>query len=494
MDLTSFMFICFYAALLVLYYIVPGKLQWMLLLAFSLLFYLQSGSPVLVLYPFAAVLVSYVCGKNIEKAQQAGDTRLAKHILLTDLFLLIGCLALLKYLKLGSGGGLSLPLGLSFYTFTLAGYAADIYNGIGQSAPSFAGLLTYGMYFPVMTSGPIMKYRESGGQFYERHAFNYDHFTKGLQRMLYGFFKKLVISARAGTVCSEIFRNYENYSGIYIWIGALMFTFQLYTDFSGCMDIVIGLSETLGITLPENFRTPFFSKSIAEYWRRWHITLGVWMREYVFYPLLRSSLFTKIAKVFREKFGKKRGKQYTTFLAMAVLWFTVGLWHGGALKYLIGSGMLHWFYIVAGEVTLPFWKRTLPKLHIPMEGKFADGFRILRTFFLVNIGNVFFNANSAKAGALMLAAGWKLGNIAALWNGGMLELGLDRIEWCVLIVSLLILLAVSLLQEKGSVRDRIAALPVVIRFALWMVFLFYVIILGEYGPGYTASEFIYADF
>ncbi len=147
--------------------------------------------------------------------------------------------------------------------------------------------------------------------------------------MVWGFFKKLVIAERLGVLVNTVYGSYETYDGLYIWVATACYAFQLYTDFSGCMDIVLGMSESLGIVLPENFRTPFFSKSVAEYWRRWHITLGVWMKDYVFYPLLRSKLFTELNKALKEKCGKKRGKQYATFAAMFVLWLTVGIWHGG---------------------------------------------------------------------------------------------------------------------------------------------------------------------
>ena len=149
------------------------------------------------------------------------------------------------------------------------------------------------------------------------------------------------------------------------------------------MDIVIGLSETFGIVLPENFTTPFFAKNISEYWRRWHITLGVWMRDNVFYPLLRSTMIMGLGKVLKARLGKKKGKQYTTYVAMFILWLSVGLWHGGEMKYVIGSGLLHWAYIVIGELTLPFFTWLFAeKLHMNLKSKGADVFRVVRTFFL----------------------------------------------------------------------------------------------------------------
>ncbi len=491
MEITSFYFLCFYAVLLVLYYLVPGKLQWIVLLLGSGAFYLLGGNGWLILYPLAGVTVTWLAVRGLERQKEQTGRRI---ILAADVLLLLGVLATLKYMRFG--GGIAVPLGLSFYTFSLVGYAADVYNGLAQPEHSYLRTMLYGMYFPTMISGPIMHFKAEGTQLWQQHRFDYMQVTAGLQRMVWGFFKKLVISERAAVITNTVFQNYDQYPGIYIWVGALSFTIQLYTDFSGCMDIVIGLSQTLGIILPENFRTPFFSKSISEYWRRWHITLGVWMKEYVFYPLLRTGLFMNMGKKLRAKCGKKAGKQITTFTAMFLLWFSVGLWHGGDVKYVIGSGLLHWFYIVVGEVTLPFWKKFLPKLHIPMEGKGADLFRILRTFFLVNIGNVFFHANSAGDAARMLLYGITVWNPGALFSAdkGLLSLGLDLIEFTILAVSVVLLFIVSLLQEKGSVRQRIAAKPLALRWLIWIALLFYVILLGNYGPGYSSAEFIYQGF
>ncbi|MCI2049105.1 MAG: MBOAT family protein [Lachnospiraceae bacterium] len=492
MEITSFYFLCFYAVLLCLYYILPGRLQWVLLLSASILFYLLSGNGWLILWPAAAVAVTFLCTQRMKKAQESGQTRGKTAWLLLDVLLLIGVLAALKYLRFG--GGIAVPLGLSFYTFILAGYAIDVYNGIAECQDNFFRLALYGFYFPTMISGPIQLYRESGAQLYEPHRFDYEQVTKGMQRMVWGFFKKLVISEYAAVPANTIFDNYTQYGGAYIWVGAVLFTIQLYADFSGCMDIVIGLSQTLGIKLPENFSTPFFSKSISEYWRRWHITLGIWMKDYVFYPLLRSGLFTRLGKANRERFGRKAGKQLTTFTAMFILWLSVGLWHGGNIKYVIGAGLLHWFYIVFGEVTLPFWKKFLPKLHIPMEGRAADTFRIVRTFFLVNIGNVFFRAESAGAAVHMLRRGISVWNPQILADGSLFGLGLDWIDFTVLLVSVAVLFTASVLQQKRPLRDRIAEKPGAVRWIIWFALLFYVILLGKYGPGYSTSEFIYQGF
>ena len=508
MSFTSFYFLCFYACVRIIYYLIPAKLQWIFLLLSSVAYYLLSGNGVLILYPAAACLAAYAGICAMGRTVDVKKRRLALGLVV---LLLIGCLFVLKYVNFGintingiagvlgfgdiiAGFRFMIPLGISFYTFSVLGYVIDVYNQIAKPQKNFFKMALYGMYFPVILSGPILRYREEGEQFFQPHPFDYKQVTFGLQRMLWGFFKTLVISERMNLIVNTVYDNYADYNGIYIWLATIGYAFQLYTNFSGGMDIALGISQTFGIKLPENFETPFFAKTISEYWRRWHITLGVWMKEYVFYPLLRTQAFSKLGKKCREKFGKKRGKQFTTFIAMFILWFTVGIWHGGDWKFVIGSGLLHWFYIVAGELLNPVYGNIMEKCHIKSDSRLVNGWRMVRTFLLVNIGFVFFRADSAAAACHMLAGALHIGNVGILFDGSLFSLGLDFIEFTIAAVSLLVLLTVSVLQQKEGVRERIARKNIVVRWIIWYALLFYVILLGYYGPGYSAAEFIYQGF
>ncbi|MCH5258140.1 MAG: MBOAT family protein [Lachnospiraceae bacterium] len=511
MGITSFYFLCFFAAILILYYLIPKRLQWGLLLICSAVYYLLSGNGMLILYPVVSVTACYA-GIRMLAAVPEGNAQRRKCILLVTVLVNIGILVVLKYVNFGiyTIDGIArlfgssetlirsvdflIPLGVSFYTFSLLGYVIDVYYGIAEPQKNYLKLMLYGMYFAVIISGPILKYREHGEQFFEPHAFDYRRVSRGLQRMLWGFFKKLVIAERLGVLVDTVYGSYGDYPGTFIWVATVCYAFQLYTDFSGCMDIVLGMSESLGILLPENFQTPFFAGSIAEYWRRWHITLGIWMKEYVFYPVLRTKFFTNLNRSWREKFGKKKGKQYATFAAMFILWLTVGIWHGGDWKFVIGSGLLHWFYIVMEELLAPLCDRLMNRWHIDPRGRGVSIVRILRTFFLVCIGDLFFRAASVGDAFAMLGKAVSVWNPSSLWNGAMLELGLDRVEMVIAAVSLLLLYLVSLLQRTGSVRDKVAAGPLPVRWFIWYALLFGVILLGCYGPGYSAGEFIYQGF
>ncbi len=497
--------------MLILYYSIPRRFQWGFLLLCSVSYCLLSGQGALICYPLLSVTVCYAGTRFLAAAPAEAEKR-RRGILTMTVLVNIGILFALKYVnfvsnsvnglvrlfggpeKMLPGSPLLAPLGVSFYTFTLLGYVMDVYYGLVPVQRNFGKLALYGLYFPNLISGPILKYREHAEQFFAPHLFDYRQVTRGLQRMVWGFFKKLVIAERLGVFVNTVYGSYETYDGAYIWVATVCYAFQLYTDFSGCMDIVLGMSESLGILLPENFQTPFFSKSVAEYWRRWHITLGVWMKEYVFYPLLRTKLFTDLNRRLKEKCGKKRGKQYATFAAMFVLWFTVGVWHGGDWKFVIGSGLLHWCYIVLEELLAPGFARLLNRLRLNAEGRLVTGFRILRTFFLVCVGDLFFRAASAGDAFSMLVCAVRRFDPEIFWDGSLLVLGLDGIDMAVAVVSLLLLWSVSLLQRRGSVRDAIAKKPLPLRWILWYALLFAVILLGCYGPGYSASEFIYQGF
>lgn len=511
MGITSFYFLCFFAVLLIVYYCIPRKFQWGVLLLCSVAYCLLAGQWVLIFYPILSVNVCFT-GTRMLSVTPAEAVKKRRGILAMTILVNIGVLFILKYVnflintvdgvvylfggpdRLIDGVDFLVPLGVSFYTFSLLGYVIDVYYGLAAHQENAFKLALYGLYFPNLISGPILKYREHAAQFFAPHDFDYKQVTQGLQRMVWGFFKKLVIAERLGVLVNTVYGDYESYPGAYIWAATVCYAFQLYTDFSGCMDIVLGLSQSLGITLPENFQTPFFSKSVAEYWRRWHITLGVWMKDYVFYPLLRSKLFTDLNQSFKKKFGKKRGKQYATFAAMFVLWLTVGIWHGGDWKFVIGSGLLHWFYIVMEELLAPPCARIIERLHLNGEGRFLSGVRILRTFFLVCIGDLFFRAASVGDAFAMLGEAVRVWNPWVLVDGSLLQLGLDGIETAVAVCSLLLLWGVSLKQRKESVRECIAKKPLPLRWILWYALLFAVILLGYYGPGYSAAEFIYQGF
>ena len=509
MGITSFMFLLFFAVSVILYYSIPKRCQWPFLLIFSVFYFLVSGNALLILYPLASITVTYFGAKMIE---QEKDRKKRKWGLSLVVVCNLGILIVLKYLNLAvyTYNALAsrlaetpalldtlhflIPLGVSFYTLSILSYVFDVYYEIAPAEKNWAKLFLFGMYFPTIISGPIMRYKDMKEQMLGEHAFDYAQVTRGLQRILWGFFKVLVISERLAIVVSTVYDDFETYGGFYIVFATLCFSLQLYSNFSGSMDIVIGVSQVYGITLPENFQTPFFSKTIQEFWRRWHITLGGWLKDYIFYPVLRTEFFMELPGKLKPRFGKKTAKKITTFSAMFILWFAVGLWHGGSWKYIIGSGMIPWIYIVGGELLEPLWVKLRALFRVTKDTKWFAVFQMVRTFLLMSFAFLFFNSAGFFSALSMIRNVLTTWNPWILWDGSLLQLGLELKEWVVLILSLTLLWIISVMQQKDSVREWLAKKNIVVRWLLLYALLFWVILMGNYGPGYSAAEFIYQGF
>lgn len=505
MALISLEFIGFCLLITLIYYICPGKLQNVCLLAANVIFLLPlthaAGS---LLCLFISITSVYFAALFLERmAVGSVRRRVVFHGTLLFNFLLLFTFRYLPFVQ-EVAGWLSVsanvpdlsslaPLGISFYTLQLAGYLIQVNDGGLPAEHNFFRLALFGSYFPQLTSGPISRYEDLGVQFQKRRNFDYQKVTFGFQRMVWGFFKKLVISERAAVPANMVFGDYGIYNGFYVVVGVAFFAVQLYCDFSGCMDIVIGMSEVLGIPLADNFQSPFFSRSMAEFWRRWHITLGTWCRDYIFYPLQKTAPFDRIRTVSVRRLGKKRGRKVPMYLAMFLMWFCVGFWHGGLLKYIIGSGLLHFCYIFVEQEGTPLWKRINAFFHINPESGGHIAFQRVRTFLLVCSGFIFFRADSFSAAIHMFSA-MTTWNAAVFSLKGFLALGLDLSDLLIFFLSVILLAYVESLQQKGSVRVMIAGQNLVIRWLLFLALLFIVIIFGEYGPGFNSESFIYAQF
>ena len=508
MILTSSIYLTFLIILLFLYYTFPKKIQWLCLFVFSFLFIVTSTSDVKVYaYIIYGILVTYLGAKFIKMAKTDKSKKIIEVI---TIILILLQLIYLKYLNFfgntatnilnmfGKNNSLVIisivaPIGVSFYTLISLGYVIDVARGVVEPQKNILKYSLYILYFPQITSGPITRYSEMENSLFKEHQFKLNNILFGFQRILWGIFKKLVISERVAIITNTIFNNYTDYNGVYILIGVIAFAIQLYTDFSGCMDIVIGTSETLDIKLPENFNTPFFSKSISEYWRRWHITLGTWFKDYLFYPILKSNLFQNMQDKLKKKLGKKWGKRIPTYLGMLILWFTVGAWHGGACTYIIGSGLLHWFYIVSGEILNPAFNKLGNFLKVNKERLAYKIWQMIRTSTLVCIGFVFFRSESVFQAIYMLRSIF-VNNFYKLFMGEIQSLGLNNNDITICLLGTFTLFIVSLLKQKYEIREEISKQHIIIRYSIWICLILCILILGYYGKGYDASSFIYQKF
>ena len=346
------------------------------------------------------------------------------------------------------------------------------------------------LFFPITTSGPITRYSQIKCDLFEIHSFSYENFCFGVQRVLWGFFKKLVIAERIAIVVNSAYGD-EKYKGIMLATGMLLFAVQMYFDFSGCMDMVIGVGKMLGIILPENFTQPFFARSLSEFWRRWHITLGFWVKDYVLYPVLKSRLIQTLSQQLKTKLGKKNrfAELLPTWCGMFCVWFIVGFWHGGDWNYIFGSGLFFFFMIAAGQAFEPMSAKATRFLRIDTETLAWKIFQRIRTAFLFCASISFDRAASFKSGLALWRRVFK-GVFSSMHGIHGLSLKL--------ILLIAFILIVEFREYKNSDnyiwQKRIAKQNLVFRWVIYDALIVFLLLFGMYGEGFNASDFIYKGF
>ena len=387
-----------------------------------------------------------------------------------------------------------IPLGISYYTFGIIGYMADVYWKKDEAEKNPLKLLLYMIYFPHILQGPIARHRKLASQLAEGHRFDYQNFCFGLQRITWGFFKKLVIADRFAVIVNEIFDNYGQYEGQYFIIAILACVVQLYCDFSGCMDIALGVSECFGITLDENFKRPFYSRSASEFWRRWHITLGAWFKDYVYMPMVINPRLIKLSKRAKDKLGARFGKSIMTIVPLAIVWLLTGLWHGTGIDYIVWG--CYWgIIIIVGTVFAPEFKKLNKKLNIDTESDLWKNFQIVRTFLIFCGGRLLTAPGDIRVSMEIIKSMFTKFNIWIWFDQSIYELGLDRQNLWAGLFALVLLWFISYKQEHGTnIREKIASYPLPLRWILYYGLFFAVLVFGMYGSGFEASAFVYMQY
>lgn len=508
MNLTSLVFALFCIIVLMIYFIVPKKIQWIVLLISSIAFlFYENFSVSTVIQALIVLLPSYICGILIEKYS---ETKKAKIFLIIGIVLIVGQLIYLKYTNLflttanhifkwlNKGYRFELVyrnslIGISYYSLIMIGYITDIYRGACKAQKNIFKCALFMSYFPILTSGPFIKYSEIGQELYEKHKFNYHNMCSGLIRVLWGVFKVLVISQRLGYFVDTVYSDLTTYSGIFTVLAALSFTLQLYTNFSGSIDIIMGISEIIGIKLPENFNLPFFSRTITEFWRNWHITLGAWLRDYIFYPLLKSDFMQDLNQKCKKIFGKKVGKKIPLYLSMLIMWILIGIWHGGDYTFIIGPGLLQFLFIFLEDTLGPVSKKINDKIGIKTEVFSYKLYQVIRTYLLFSFAMIFFRASTVSEAISIIASIFRKSNYL-VDKGSYANIGLDLYDFRVLIISLIVLFTAQLLSRRGSIREKLFRNNIVFRWTIIYALLFGIIIFGCYGVGYNPAAFIYKRF
>ncbi|HZX20768.1 MAG TPA: MBOAT family O-acyltransferase, partial [Clostridia bacterium] len=502
MLFTSYGFIIFIALLFIFYYMIPERHQWKLLLGASYLFY-YFANPKFILYISLTTISTYFVGCEIGDLYNVQSRHLARHKdkltreekkdykssiksrqwkwLLFCMILNFGILAVVKYTNFAisninyiyrsfgserqfSFWNLILPMGISFYTFQTMGYIIDVYRGKHPPERNIFKLALFVSFFPQLVQGPISRFDDLSQTLFVEHPYSGNNVNSGLQRIIWGYFKKLVIADRMLVAVNAIIRNPDIYQGAFVFIGMLFYAYQLYADFTGGIDITIGIAQVLGIKVRENFERPYFSKSITEYWRRWHISMGTWFRDYVFYPISVSRPMLNLSKYSRQRFGNAVGRRIPVYVATIIVWFTTGVWHGAGWNFIVW-GLMNGIVIIISLEFEPFYKWFHNKFDVKHTFLFRL-FQVVRTVLLMSCLRLFDCYRDVPMTFRMFSTMFTRFNAGELFSGTLMDLDLKMADYIVLLVGLVILVTVSLIQRDGSVRHKIAERPTVMRYTV----------------------------
>jgi len=519
----SVQFIIFLGIMLLCYYTVLKEKQWVCLLIGSMVFYYYTGIEnfaFILLTGFStwygakrmAVLSEEMQLLRSDKSLEKEEKKIKKDLIAKKrrtimwgvLLVNFGVLACLKYVEpilegmgVNNGNvdlGLVLPLGISFYTFQSIGYLLDIYNEKYPSEKNFAKYMLFVSYFPQMIQGPINRYDAVATQFVGHHVWDDEKATKAVYRVFYGLLKKYAIANILAVAIANTFDSpAKDFSGAIVIFAILLYSAQQYADFSGGIDMVLGVSELFGIKMAENFKQPYFSTSLADFWRRWHISLGRWMRDYVFYPFALTKPMKNFGKWANKKLGKHLGRVLPAAIGNILVFFTVGIWHGAEWHYVIW-GLYNGIVIAMSDILAPYYDKLAAFLHIDKKAKWYHVFQIVRTFIVVNIGwyfdritNVITALYSMKKSVFNFNVAMFAEEYKIIFDGVKIYAGGMVIVACVMVF------VVSVLEEnKTDVRNLLYKAPLPVKWGIYIVVI--VMILFSSTRVGTTGGFMYANF
>lgn len=481
MTFVSFYFYLFLSIVVLAYYLVPRSLRWVTLLIGSLYFYFYISA--YSLFKFSILVVSALLCWFFALLQRKAEKAKPLWFLLSMAFTVLPLLFLKEAPFLFTRGTSTMPewliapIGFSFYTLQLISYSVDVYHGKTLPEQNFFKFLLFVSFFPQIIQGPIPRYNQLAPQLEKVHSFDERTFVKGFLLILWGFFLKLCIADKASVIVNTVFDQFPTYQGTYVLIAGILYSFQLYADFLACTSFAQGFAELVGIELVNNFQRPYFSKSIKEFWRRWHISLSSWLKDYVYIPL-----------------GGNRKGIARKYLNLLLTFAVSGIWHGAGYKYVFW-GLLHGVYQIVGEVLRPIKQLLSRKLHMQEHSCCQAVCQQGCTFILVMLAWIIFRADSLGTGLAMIRSIFTVPNLWILTNDALFSLGLGWKECMVLVICLLVLLSAGFLQEKGiAIREKILCAPLAARWSVYIGAMLFVMLFGTYGYGFDAQAFIYGGF
>ena len=484
MSVTTVTFLLFMIITTALYYIVSKEFKWKILLLASILFSAISDIRGILFIVLTSVSIWW------SALHMADDEKRNKRLLIVTMLFNFGILVFLKYLTPFMNGilpddgkiNLLVPIGISYYTLQAVSYILDVYWERTSPEKNYFKVLLFVCYFPQMLQGPINRYGDLSKEIYDNdHSFNIDNIKFGVQLMLWGYFKSMVISEYMAGYVHNIFYTDTPAYGLTVFGGLALFGIQLYANFSGGIDIVRGASKCFGIELPDNFRQPYFSKSLGEFWRRWHMTLGSWMKDYAFYPFSMSPMVSKMKKKLKKHVSRRMANRIPIAISNIVIFLVVGVWHGFGTNFAIW-GLYNGIILCITELLTDRFVKIKSKFKINEESKVWGAFCIVRTFVIVTIGRCTDCAPSAS-GALRLIRNMLFVGASDL---SMLNIGIGGIA------RIAVLLIVGILHEKGiSIREELNKKNILVQIIFWIIVIQSLGCFGTIGKG---GGFIYADF
>lgn len=490
MLFNSIEFLIFFPAVFALYYMAPHKRRWFVLLVASYFFYGSWNPAYLILIAFST-LVDYFMGMKMGEKKEKIDRRPYLYI---SLLMNLGLLFSFKYLGfftnslnglLGFAGSdalfpvysLLLPVGISFYTFQTLSYSIDVYNGELKPTKHLGRFALFVSFFPQLVAGPIERSTNLLPQFSCKIDFDYRRAVDGLALMLWGFFKKIVVADRLAALVNTVYNDPTSFGGLALIVATVFFAFQIYTDFSGYSDIAIGAAMILGFDLMQNFRRPYHSRSVSEFWRRWHISLSSWFRDYVYIPL-----------------GGSRTVKWRWYYNLFITFLVSGLWHGANWTFVVW-GALHGSYLILSIVSEKYRDKLKEYLGIKQGFALDSAIKLLFTFVLVNFAWIFFRANSigdalyivqnlgSGLGKDVLAVSGNFSKLANLMDADLLELYLG-------FFFIGFMEFIHLVERPGDIRHFMRSKSRTVRWSYYYVLLFFILFFGVYEE----TQFIYFQF
>lgn len=497
MQFTSFEFLIFFPVVVLIYYVIPKKFRQFWLLLASYYFYMGWNARYAVLI-LVSTVTTYLCAVFMGDADGGNARRLRKLILTAGIAVNLAILLFFKYFYFlydMLGGALSvfgikmtapefdliLPVGISFYTFQALGYVIDVYRGTVKPERNFIRYALFVSFFPQLVAGPIERSGSLLGQLEKmphEKLWDFDKVTRGLLMMLWGFFMKMVIADRAAVLVNQVYDKYYLYSGMALLLAAVLFAVEIYCDFAGYSVIAMGAALVLGIRLMVNFEAPFFVTSVSALWRRWHISLSSWFRDYLYIPL-----------------GGNRCSRLRRYFNSMVTFAVSGLWHGASWNFVVW-GAIQGMYIIIGDITRPFRTRLNTFFGIRVK---TFGYRLGQaacTFFLFVLSFVFFRSDTVGDGVYYIQRMFLRFNVWSFFDESVYHLGLDRKEMSILWIGILILIIVDAyyVRRRALFDSLVKGQCLAVQYVITAALLVMVIVFGVYGEGYDAAQFIYFQF